>query len=295
MASRPALARRTTVAVAMASLAAGCSLLTDLSGLSDSAGTSTPPGAEGGTPADARADGALTDAASPLPDAALPDGGAAYVAAILADSPLAYYPLEESSGSIATDVVGGKNATWIGGVKLGVAGAVGAGASLDGQSTRLEMPVGSFGFAGKVPYTIEVWLNPAIVGSNVRFVLDQGSRNAPSGGYQIYFNNDFFLCSRSSDAGADGYGNITPPPVGQFVHLAMTYDGDHVYLYANGEARGPANGVLAIPTLQDGILVFGDSAVGQFFKLAGVLDEIAIYDKALSQARVLAHYQARPR
>lgn len=295
MASRSELARRAAViviaAVAAVSGAEGCSLLTDLSGLSEPGSAPTP--GDAGAP-DARADGA-TDGAAPTIDAALPDASAAYVAAVLADAPIAYYPLEESSGTIARDVVGGKDGTWVGTAKLGVPGAVGAGASFDGQSTRLEMPTGSFGFAGRVPYTIEVWLNPAVVGTNVRFVLDQGSRSALSGGYQIYFNNDFFLCSRSTNTDADGYGTIIPLPPAQFAHLAMTYDGEHVHLYANGASRGPANGVLAIPALTDGLLVFGDSAGGQFFKLAGVLDEIAIYDKALSQARVLAHYQARPR
>ncbi|HSO40615.1 MAG TPA: LamG domain-containing protein [Labilithrix sp.] len=272
----------------------GCTLLTDLEGLS---GPSAEPG-DAGPGADARTDGGGGgDGASPPLDAAVADGASPYVAAVLADGPVAYYPLDETTGTTARDVVAGKNGTWVGKALLGVGAVVGVGAQLDGESTRLEMPAGSFGFAGKVPYTIEVWMNPAVVGTAVRFLLDQGARNGPSGGYQIYLNNDFFLCSRAgTDGGADGYGNITPVLPGQFTHIAMTYDGTQVNLYANGSSKGPANGVLAIPSAADGRLVFGDSVGGQFFKLAALIDEIAIYDKALSEERIRAHFDAaRPK
>lgn len=274
-------------AAAVAGVAlAGCSLFTDLSGFSE-------PANELDARAPAPEADAAPDAAPDAADGAASDGGSAYVAAVLADGPIAYYPLDDASGTSARDVVGGKNGAWVGKSALAVQGAVGTGALFDGATTRLEMPAGSFGFTGKVPYTIELWLSVSAVGTAVRFLLDYAAGADDSAGYRIYFNNDFFLCSRADAAGADGYGSITPIAPSAFVHLAMTYDGAQVHLYANGSSNGPANGNRALPSIANGRLVFGDSAGGQFFKLAGVLDEIAIYDKALPAARVAAHYAAR--
>lgn len=285
--------RPTLVATAAALVVgAGCSLLTDLSGYAE-----PPRGDDAG--AEAASDGSPRPAdsgATPFDAASAPDGGGAYVAAVLADAPIAYYPLEETGGTTAKDVLGGKDAQWVGPVKLGVPGKVGSGALFDGEATRLELPTGAFGFGGNVPYSVEVWLRSDIGDGQVRFVLDQGRSAAGSGGYTIYFNEDFFLCSRKDgDGGSDGYSNIPPPPVGRLVHLVYTYDGSKARLYVDGVNSQVGNGPGAIPAYADGRVVFGDSVGGQFFKLKGLLDEIAFYDAALPEARVQAHFAAAPR
>lgn len=48
----------------------------------------------------------------------VPGGGADYAAEVLADSPVAYWKLDETSGTTATDSVGGNNGTYTGGYTL---------------------------------------------------------------------------------------------------------------------------------------------------------------------------------
>jgi hypothetical protein len=79
---------------------------------------------------------------------------------------------------------------------------------------------------------------------------------------------------------------------GRFAHLVMAYDGALMRLYVDGVLRDTANGLLDVPNSPDARLVFGDRVQGTFYKLHGVLDEIAIYDHALSPARVAAHFAA---
>lgn len=269
----------------MALAIAGCSLFADLGGLSS--GDADPAGQATG------ADATTGDGSLAFDAAAIPDGGAAYVAEILADSPIAYYPLEETSGTTARDVIGGRDGTWTGTVSLGVPAVIGGGARLDG-TTRLEMPAGAFRFEGKAPCTVELWLNASVVDASLRFLFSHGLVSGSAGGYKIYFDQTFFLMSRSDDdGGADGYAKVPSPiPTGQPLHLVMTYDGARARLYMNALSDGPENSAISISALPDARLVFGDAAKGLAHKFSGTLDEIAIYDKALSAERIRAHYDA---
>ena len=86
----------------------------------------------------------------------------------------------------------------------------------------------------------------------------------------------------------DAQGN-PPLHVDQWNHLAMTYDGDALRVYINGRSAGdrqigrkrtPGNGPLAFGRRQD------NSGDGYYFR--GVVDEIRIYDRALSPQAVKA-------
>lgn len=50
--------------------------------------------------------------------------GSTYESTIEGDSPYAYWPLKETSGTTATDIVGGHNGTYTGGVTLGSAAGI---------------------------------------------------------------------------------------------------------------------------------------------------------------------------
>ncbi len=82
--------------------------------------------------------------------------------------------------------------------------------------------------------------------------------------------------------------------VGAWNHLAMSYDGDALRLCVNGEGAGerqigrkrvPGSDGLAIGRRQDNC--------GDGFHFRGVVDEIRLYDRALTTAEVRGHF-ARP-
>ena len=72
------------------------------------------------------------------------------------------------------------------------------------------------------------------------------------------------------------------PPLGEWTHLATTYDGATLRLYENGIERAST----ASPgNISDDPPIFGVCS-------GGAMDELAFYDKALSADRLAAHVAA---
>jgi uncharacterized protein YjdB len=88
----------------------------------------------------------------------------AYQQALLQYQPLAYWPLNETTGTNAYDVIGGHNGTYNGGVALGQGGPANAmfGANslavqFDGSDAYVDIPEGPFNITGAV--TLVAWVD----------------------------------------------------------------------------------------------------------------------------------------
>ncbi|HXD00946.1 MAG TPA: LamG-like jellyroll fold domain-containing protein [Verrucomicrobiae bacterium] len=96
---------------------------------------------------------------------------------LLALSPLAYWPLNETSGSVAYDLAGGYNGTYIGGVSIGQPGVTNSGfgsptysANFDGATGYVDIPEGPFNITGAITVMAWVNINPANIPSFSDFV-----------------------------------------------------------------------------------------------------------------------------
>ena len=80
----------------------------------------------------------------------------------------------------------------------------------------------------------------------------------------------------------------SPLPINTWTHLAVTYNGSTLTLYRNGVAVATSNvsGTLSPTT---GTLQIGASQFGEYFK--GLIDEVRIYNRALSDTEIQALYQ----
>jgi hypothetical protein len=268
-------------------LVAACTLTTDLGGLSGGidatdASDAAPPIVEAG---------ALPEASPPMDGAVEAGTGNAYAAMILADGPAAYYRFEDSVGSNAAKDELGKipaNLTHVG-VAFGTDGVVGHAAQFDGTAA---LDLGDvFDFAGKVPFTLELWAKPTT--SNLDGLLIH-KRDEHTGmtsdfvGYVLYLEG-------GGTPHFEGWGvsltawNDSPDPAG-FVHLVLTVS----YATGKGNATLYVDALPAVHGGYDNTLDLADTP--QHFTLArtftGLLDEVAIYEKALPPDRILAHYRA---
>src|SRR5262249_35251083 len=80
------------------------------------------------------------------------------------------------------------------------------------------------------------------------------------------------------------------PVAGTWYHLAVTRDPSFDYtLYIDGVAPAGANQPLAIPDSPDGIRI-GSNDAGHNFQ--GLIDEVEIFDRALSATEIAAIYAA---
>lgn len=105
--------------------------------------------------------------------------------------------------------------------------------------------------------------------------------------YLIQLNNGVMECRLVTTAGffeVVGPANTAIPQVWQ--HFAWIYDGTAIKLYVNGVLKGskPASGTFLGPAVTFGI---GKSILGGFnFVYGGRIDEVTVWDKALTQAEI---------
>lgn len=221
-------------------------------------------------------------------------GPRTYVDVVLEDSPLAYYRLGEEPGtSGAIDSSGnGHDALYYddsGQFVLGQPGAISGD-----EDTALQLGNGAyvilspnpFDFSGHAPYSLEGWVR-------VASGTDAGTfwtiENELGQGFVTFFYLDAIFHKRHDAAGGteEIQQEQTPLQTDDFHHIVVTFDGSVGQLYIDGVpvlAR-PEPFTFNLPLITDAVFVADTGNVSSLF-----LDELAIYDHALSLQRVEAHY-----
>lgn len=221
--------------------------------------------------------------------------GEPYMAAVLADVPIGYWRLGEQQGATtAYDQSGyGRHGTYTGGVTIGQpalqARDADPSALFDGTSGYVAVPGTGVNIMGTGPGTLEAWVrldagysgNPRVIayGGNMawQMFVSGGSRNLCvflfnggvfDTGIPLVLGQRYHVCASIS---AQGAGNITI-----FVNGVQ-----RISVPNTGGTNSPAGYNLQIGQS-------GNNA--DYWK--GSIDEVAIYNKALTAARVDAHYRA---
>jgi len=216
-----------------------------------------------------------------------------YQAAVLSNSPLAYWPLNETNGSIAYDIVGAHNGAYVGNVTLGQPGVASSGFGLpgysalfDGTSAYVDIPEGPFNITSAV--TAIAWVNVRVA-PTFAGVIGHGD-----GSWRISING-------SGDPGsADGSAlDATSPTsvIGTGWHmLAYSYTGNanvtnNGSLYVDGVLKAQ-NTVGAISGSGYDVWIGGSPDYGTSRLLAGNIAQASVFPAALSSAQVLAIYNS---
>lgn len=262
---------------------------TDTSGL-----TSTPPDASaegGGAPADSGA----SDANPGGGDGDAPASVDAYAKAVLADAPIAFFRLRETSGGACANEIAGSTITCVYpsiGATRGAAGISSLGKSVrfDDASATLTL-YGLAAWEGQVTFTVEAWIHYDKALSNFFARMDNGGTSMRSGSWS-YSDTDAggnVFVTETWNTGTIIFGSRTDiPTADDFMHLAYAFDAtlsrDVTYLNATkgGDYFTGGGGTRVAASSP---LTFGG------FK--GSIAEIAIYDKRLAPDRIAAHYAAR--
>ncbi len=201
------------------------------------------------------------------------------------------------AGGNANDIIGGKNGTLMNGA-IFAAGEVGQGFGVDGVSSYVKIP-SSIDPTG--PFTVEFWMkadpnNPMTTMQGLVTGDFYGIEISPGWGGNNGVN--FFI---SPNGGSTWNMTSTPNGGGAVVsagdwhHIAGTYNGTNMQLFIDGQAWGnPIASGHASPTRQGRFLTFGSEegrdCPGRFFN--GILDEVTIYNRALSPSEIQSIYIA---
>lgn len=211
-----------------------------------------------------------------------------YQETLLGMHPLAYWPLSETNGTIAYEMVGGNNGTYVGGVILGQPGVTNSGsgvsgyaASFNGTSGYVDIPEGPFNITRAI--TVMAWVNlsayPSFAG-----VFGHGD---PS-----------WRLSVNSSGEAGGNDGVLPTDAtsqtsiidGNWHCVAYTYTGsltgNNGSLYVDG-ALVANNAVSSAPAGDNlDVWIGGSPDYGTQRLLAGKIAHAAVFNQALTAAQV---------
>jgi hypothetical protein len=199
---------------------------------------------------------------------------------------VAYWKFDEGSGTTVSDSSGNGNTGTLVNGPLWTAGRVGNGLYFDGIDDNITVP-DSNSLDLSSSFTLSAWVNPASTFTDFRSILAKNYK------YYLYASSTGF-CGDGSPLGGlyDGM-DITvcqpsPLPANIWTHLTVTYNGSTLTLYRNGVAvaTSTVSGTLSPST---GILQVAASQYGEYFQ--GFIDEVRIYNRALSNTEIQTIYQ----
>lgn len=224
---------------------------------------------------------------------------------VLSDEPTVYLPLESAS---VTDASGlGHFASVEGSVTIDTDGAIGSGVQADEETgvapaTDSALRLGENGFvrvaaieelAGARALTLECWFRPDAV-DHPEPILEFSDGTEVGPHVWQFDAGDKVFTNAVDEAGGDhsimsDAGAIT---AGAWHHVVVSYDGARASLYVDGQRVGQADVTGALRL--DGDLYVGHRPSETMLpaNFTGSVDDVAVYDHALSSADVRRHYAA---
>jgi chitodextrinase len=195
---------------------------------------------------------------------------------------VAAYGFDEAGGSTVTDASGNGNTGTLAGATRTGAGKAGGALSFNGTTARVTVPdAPSLDLTSR--FTLEAWVAPStapvgwrsIVAKDVdRYYLLAGTTNQNRPGAGATFGT----------ANQNVFGTAVLP-VNSWTHLAATYDGTALRLFVNGIQV--ASGAQTAPvSTSNAVLTIGANFYGEHF--AGLIDEVRIYNRALTAGEIQA-------
>ncbi len=214
--------------------------------------------------------------------------------------PLAYWRLNESSGTTAFDYMGGYDGTASGAVtpaspsasspQYPGLGAGNTGYNFDGASGTVQIgnPAG-LNVVGR--FSVAVWVKLASTSGGLHNIFMHGYSTGPNGEAGLRRNGGVYQFFSWDGADHLVAAPIPAEDVGNWVYLVGTYNGTNYTLYHNGAQVGSvANAVGAVPVNLGWAIGSrgGNLSDGRFFD--GDIDEVALFNKALTSQEVCALY-----
>lgn len=218
-----------------------------------------------------------------------------YREAVLSDSPIRYYPLDETEGTVAED--SGSDGV-AGNLSMGVTPGSPASSSRLGSAFRFDGAPGTLIDLGLFhpgnDVSVEAWINmDTDAGTSYHAIVSRWD-----GSYELDIapgDLPNFVVRRDGDV----IGVVAGPgPIarGQWHHLVGVFAGGVLTIYVNG-VQGQETELGGV--LQDAgnaeidRVMIGASRNGSqsSFNFKGLIDEVAIYNHGLPPEKIVAHYQ----
>jgi hypothetical protein len=231
-------------------------------------------------------------------------GPAALAPTILSDGPLAYWRLSEAGGGTAIDSVGGHNGTYASAAIPGVPGPrPPAFLGLEGTNIAAQFQAGIDQSWVTVPalnlntntVTFVAWVYP--IGNQQGYAgLLMTRTGSTQGGWGYTTSDQIGYTWNGNSSATYNFQSGLVPPQNQWSFIALVIDPTKavLYLYNTNGLLSATNAIAHQNEVWNGTAQIGNDAAGgggsRTFN--GVMDEVAVFNKAVSPARIAAYYQA---
>jgi hypothetical protein len=192
---------------------------------------------------------------------------------------------DETAGSTAADASGQSNTGTITNATHSAAGKFGGALSFNGTNAWVTVPDAN-SLDLTTGMTLEAWVQPTALGTLWRTViLKEQPGNLI---YALYAGDGLARPASDVFTTADrGFSGTSALTLNTWTHLAATYDGTTQRLFVNGVqvATRATTGAIRAST---GVLRIGGNNIWTNEWFAGLIDEVRVYNKALTAAEIQA-------
>jgi Concanavalin A-like lectin/glucanases superfamily len=222
-------------------------------------------------------------------------GMAGYSSVTGPDGLRANYHFDETKGAFAVDSVSQNHGTIA--LASRIQGVSGNALGFSSAGSRVELPaLGPFA-AGEL--SVEFWLRPASLAPDaIAHLVGDGGGGVQSFRVELEGGNVAFLLSTGDGAVAMPVAKLRNElTIAVWQLVTVTFDGSSAHIYLDGVDNASASVVASLPTSANTIYVGALPAsdyASYVDQLDGDMDELKIWNVALSPAQVAAHFPASP-
>lgn len=219
--------------------------------------------------------------------------GTGYQRAVEVQGPLAYWRLNETSGTTVTDYVGAHNGTTVGGLTLGQAGprptafpafaATNNAFVFNGSGSRVEVPALNL---NSNTVTMSAWIKRN--GTQGSFAGIVYSRAGSTVAGLTFGNSNELRYTWNDSGGTYGWNSGLTPPDGVWTFVALVIEPSKATIYMNPGTGlvSATNGISHAIEEFDGKLCIGQDTSSSARTFKGTMDEVALFDRSLSAAEI---------
>jgi uncharacterized delta-60 repeat protein len=203
---------------------------------------------------------------------------------------VSYWRLGETSGATAADAKGTNTGTYRKGVTLNQPSALiqdaNPSAGFDGSNDYIDI-ADHESLDTADTFTLEAWVKRSSTSTSGKTVLSKGT-----GSWQLSFVENKLTLTKSG-SGTIATANVSTTDITGFHHVVATKSGSTVKLYIDRIDRTGTVTNRTIGNTSTALNIGRNTAGSEYFP--GLIDEVAIYNVALSPAQVQLHFTASGR
>jgi len=202
-----------------------------------------------------------------------------------------YLPFDEASGATAHDLSGNGNTGTAEGATI-TDGVFGKCRSFDGDNDYVSVPNGIISLK-TFPWTISMWINPALADDAYFFSAYQNNYSYNRGGLYITSDGILYAGINYGASGGTSFGvnGVTAVSLNSWHFCALSVENSLASFYVDGVLRD-TNTAFAVGTEVIEVFTLGANLDQPITHFTGFIDEPRFYLRTLSADEMYLHYLA---